>query len=39
MNNVINDAKVVPFTNSQNFFLAETLVNRGFTHVVHKNRP
>ncbi len=36
MNNVINDAKVVCFIIPQNFFLAETLANKGFAHVVHK---
>lgn len=36
MNNVINDAKVVRFANPQNFFFAETLINKGFAHVVHK---
>ncbi len=36
MNNVINTAKVVRFIIPQNFFLAETLANRGFAHVVHK---
>lgn len=36
MNNVINTAKVVRFIIPQNFFLAETLANKGFAQLVHK---